>query len=281
MQSLTAPGRPQAARGRWIWVLSGTLTIATIGAFGSFAIIRAENPPVGPQPDTAIPTRTITVTAPVTALSVQSYGAPIRVTTVPRGPVRVAESILYADDGSGPPAVTATDSRGLLTLAAPTCANSDCSVGFTVTVPSGVTVTAAAGGGGVTVVGTGTTSIDSGGGPVYAASVTGQLTVNAEGGGVTVNNAAGADLDSGGGPVTATGITGKLTVHADGGGVTVSHAPTASIDSGGGPVYAASIGGQLTVAAEGGGVTVFGAGATDIDSGGGPVTATTISGPSA
>ena len=278
MQPLTAPGRPQAA-GRWIWILSGTLTLAAIGAFGGWAIVRAANPPDGPYPVTILPTQTITVTQPVTALNVQSYGAPIKVTAAPGGPVRIAESITFFAGDGGPPAVTHTDSHGLLTLAAPACVNSNCSVAFSVTVPSGVTVSAAADGGAVTVVGTGAADVDSGGGPVYAAGIGGPLTVRAEGGGVTVNNAAGADLESGGGPVTATGITGKLTVHADGGGVTVSRAPTAAIDSGGGSVYAADISGPLTVSAEGGGVTVSGAGATELDSGGGPVTATTISGP--
>ena len=278
MQPLTAPGRTQAARGRWIWILSGTLTIATIGAFSGWAIVRAERAPGFPQSVTFIPGRAITVTQPVTALNVQSYGAPIKVTAAAGGPVRITESITFDSGDGGPPAVTHTDSHGLLTLAAPACVNYGCSVAFSVTVPSGVSVTAAADGGAVTVVGTGAADIDSGGGPVYAADISGPLTVTAEGGGVTVNNAAGADLDSGGGPVTATGITGKLTVHADGGGVTVSRAPSAAIDSGGGPVYAAGIGGPLTVTAEGGGVTVSGAGATEIDSGGGPVTATTIRG---
>jgi hypothetical protein len=232
MQPITAPGRPQAARGRWIWLLSGTLTIAAIGAFGGWAIVRASHPSGGPIPMSAVPMRIVTVTQPVTALNVQSYGAPIKVTTAPGGPVRIAESILYDFGPGGRPAVTDTDSHGLLTLAAPACATSDCSVGFSVTVPSGVTVTAAASGGAVTVVGTGAAHIDSGGGPVYAAAIGGPLTVNAEGGGVTINSAAGADLDSGGGPVTASGITGRLTVHAEGGGVTVSHAPTSAIDSG-------------------------------------------------
>jgi hypothetical protein len=135
MQPLTAPAvptnpGPKAARGRWIWRLSGVLTIGAIGAFGSFAIVRAVDPPQGPMPMSAVPTRIVTVTAPVTALNVQSYGAPIRVTTVPGGPVRIAESIVFGSGNGGPPTVTDTDSHGQLMLAAPACANSDCSVGF-------------------------------------------------------------------------------------------------------------------------------------------------------
>jgi alkylation response protein AidB-like acyl-CoA dehydrogenase len=107
MQPLTAPGRPRATRGRWIWILSGTLTIATISAFGGWAVVRASNPPNGPLPIFVVPTRIVTVTQPVTALNVQSYGAPIKVTTAP-GPVRIAESIMFSD-ADGPPAVTDAD----------------------------------------------------------------------------------------------------------------------------------------------------------------------------
>ena len=151
MQPLTAPDHPQTTNGRWIWLLSGTLTIAAIGAFGGFAIVRASNPPNGPLLMSAVPTRIVTVTQPVTALNVQSYGAPIKVTTAPGGPVRIAESITFDSGDGGPPTVTDTDSRGLLTLAAPACANSDCSVGFSVTVPAGVKVTTAASGGPVRI----------------------------------------------------------------------------------------------------------------------------------
>jgi hypothetical protein len=283
MQPLTASSQgtnhgPKAARGRWIWVLSGTMTFVTIGTLGGLGIARAGRTPGGQPPESVLPTRTVTVQQPVTALNVESYGAPIKVTTVPGGGhVKVAETIIYSSDQ--PPTVTDPVSHGLLKLAASACANSNCSVAFSVTVPSGVTVTAAADGGSVTVVGAKDAQIDSGGGPVYASAITGPLSVNAEGGGVTVSNAFDSDLDSGGGPVTANGIAGKLTVRAEGGGVTVSHTPTAIIDSGGGPVDAAYIGGPLTVNAGGGGVTVTSAGATDIDSGGGPVTAGAISGP--
>ena len=281
MQPLTAsaertnPG-PQAVRGRWIWLLTGTLTFAAIGTLGGLAIVRGERMPDYQPPTTVLPARTLIVTQPITALSVQSDGAPIKVTTS-SGPVTITETISY--QGEPPPTVVDTVSRGLLTLGAPACANSDCSVAFSVSVPSGVKVNAAAAGGSVSVVGTGSADIDSGGGPVYAAGISGPLTVTADGGQVTVAHVGSADIDSGGGSVTATGLTGKLTVHAEGGGVNVSNAPTAAIDSGGGPVYAAAIGGPLTVAAEGGQVTASGTGATQVDSGGGPVTVNTVSGP--
>ena len=87
----------------------------------------------------------------------QSNGAAITVTGQPgHGPVQVTETLTY--DTAGPaPAVTDTVTRGLLTLSAPACSGQQdngggpaCSVGFSVTVPAGVTVTAAAAGGPVT-----------------------------------------------------------------------------------------------------------------------------------
>jgi hypothetical protein len=263
MQSLTAPATPtspgpRAARGRWIWSISGVLTITAIGAFASWAVVRGERVPSPAELMNAVPTRIISVTAAVTALSVQSYGAPIKVTTVPSGPVKIAESISYAADRDGPPLVTDTDSHGLLTLAAPACANSDCSVAFAVTVPSRVTVSAVAEGGAVTVVGTGSATIDSGGGPVYAAGISGPLTVNAEGGGVTVAGAGATKIDSGGGPVTATTIRGPLGVNAEGGGVQLDGVTgTLSADTGGGPLSATSItSSSATVLGEGGDVSL-------------------------
>ena len=89
MQPLTAspertnPG-PQAVRGRWIWLLSGTLTFAAIGTLGGLAIVQGEHTPAYQLPTTVLPARTLTVTQPITALSVQSDGAPIKVTTVER-----------------------------------------------------------------------------------------------------------------------------------------------------------------------------------------------------
>ena len=82
----------------------------------------------------AIPTRTVTITQPVTSLNVQSYGAPIQITTGSGPDVTVAEAISFSGDTS--PAVTAQVTGGQLTLAAPACAQSDCSVGFTVTLPT-------------------------------------------------------------------------------------------------------------------------------------------------
>jgi hypothetical protein len=261
-------------------VLAGTVTTAGLTVLGVVAVHQATRPDPGGIAVAVLPAHTVTITAPVSAVNVSSYGAPIKVTAVAgHGPVQVTEQITFVA-GQAPPAVTTRDTRGLLTLGAPACGKLACSVAFTVLVPSGVSVTAFGDGGDVTVDGTGAAGIDSGGGQVYAADVNGPLTVTTEGGAVNVDKVTGrADLNSGGGPVTADNISGPLSAEGDGGDVTVADAPTATLDSGGGQVYATGIGGPLKVTAEGGGVTVSGAGATTVDSGGGPVTATTINGP--
>ena len=284
MQPLTAPvpsaaPGPRVARGRWIWRLTGMITLIALTILGSWAIIRGARPSQAQIVETALPARTVTITAPVNALNVSTYGQPVTVTVVAGKPVRVTESVVYGSDGPRP-RVTSTVSHGQLTLAAPSCAQSDCSVVFSVTVPTAVAVTAHTAGGDVTLDGTGAANIDTGGGQVYAARLAGALTASSEGGGVTVTHASGsAWVESGGGQVAATDIGGKLTVHADGGQLTVAGAPAAALDSGGGPVDASGISGPLTVASEGGSVTVTGVRATQVNSGGGPVTATTVNGP--
>src|ERR1700761_7280733 len=239
MQPLTAPGRPPAARGRWIWRLSGVLTLVALVGLAAVAVTARASGPAEHLTMSGFPNRAVTITAPVTALNVESYGAPIKVSTGASGPVRVTESVTFDPKAGGAPPVTAAAARGLLTLAAPACNQGDCSVAFTVTVPPGVTVTATGDGGAVTVTGTGAATIDSGGGPVSASGINGPLTVSAGGGSITVNNTtAGAVLASGGGPVTASGVSGPLTVHADGGEIIAAGAPAADLDSGGGPVSA-------------------------------------------
>jgi hypothetical protein len=294
MRSLVASGGPSASAahdaasgagpdtgpGRWIWGLTGLITVIGLAVPGTWLIANAGNPRNGQNGMfSAIPTRTVIITQPVTSLSVESYGAPIQVAARPVHRVTVIEAINYGKGGQGNAAPTVTDtvSHGRLTLAAPACANSDCSVGFTVTMPEGVAVTAASDGAQLTVAGAAGANLDSGGGPVQATQINGPLTITAEGGGVTVSGAAAANLDSGGGPVIATGIDGPLTITAEGGGITVSGAPGASLDSGGGPVQATRIDGPLMINADGGGVTVNDlVGDLTADTGGGPLTARSV-----
>src|SRR5690348_16739693 len=117
MPSLTAPPArtdfaPPPRRGRWIWTLSGVVTIAFIAVLGTGLLVRGGNPPDG-QNVTAVPTRTVTITQPVTSVSVASYGAPIRVAVGAVSQVTVAEAISFAGQ-DGPPSVTAKVTNGAL-----------------------------------------------------------------------------------------------------------------------------------------------------------------------
>jgi hypothetical protein len=279
MQPLTAPVRtnpgPRAARGRWIWTLSGLATVSLLAVFGASAFARAQHVH-GETPLSAVPTRTVIVPQAVTSLSVASYGAPIRVARGPVSQVTVGEAIHFEGQDSAP-SVTATVSRGTLTLAAPSCVNTGCSVGFTVTVPASVTVNASSEGGQISVSDATTADLDSGGGPVIARAIKGAVTVTAEGGSITVAGASGADLDSGGGPITAGAVSGAITANADGGSITVTGSTGANLDSGGGPVIARMIGGPLTVSTDGGELQVDRlAEPLSADTGGGPVNASGI-----
>ena len=281
MRTLTAPDRPAAtdrptARGRWIWAVSGLVTIAALSVPVAVIVTRAPDHGQGP-PESAVPSRTVTVASTVTSLNVASYGSPIRVTTGPVRHVTVGESINYDPGNGAAPAVTDQVSGGRLTLAAPACATSDCSVAFTVTVPSGVAVTADSDGGNITVTDAAGASLDSGGGNVQASHINGPVYISAQGGGITVSGVTsltGTSLDSGGGPIDASQINGPLTASGEGGSVTAANisSPTGTnLDSGGGPINATGIDGPLTVTAEGGSVTLNGlTGDLQADTGGGP-----------
>jgi len=281
MRALTAPDRPSAvdrpsSRGRWIWTVSGLVTVAALSVPVAFLITHGAGSGNG-QIVSALPGRTLTVAATVTSLSVTSYGSPIQVTTGPVRHLTVRESINYSPANGPAPAVTDQVSDGRLTLAAPACANSDCSVGFTVTVPSSVAVTADSDGGAITVANAAGANLDSGGGSVQASHIDGPLTISADGGGITVwhvTSPTGTSLDSGGGPITASQVDGPLTASGQGGSITVANvsSPTgANLDSGGGPITATGIDGPLSAAAEGGGITVNGlTGDLQADTAGGP-----------
>jgi hypothetical protein len=252
-----------ATRGRWIWTLAG---LATVGLLAWPVVVLISGAGNGGQGEfvTATPTmtRTVTVTQPVTSLSVESYGAPIQITAGPVHQVTVREAISYGGPGQAP-TVTAAVSDRRLTLDAPACASSGCSVGFTVIVPPAVEVTAESDNGGIAVSG-------------VASHINGPLSVTSEDGGITVSDVSapsGTSLDSGGGPVQASHIHGPLTISSEDGGITVSDvtAPGVNLDSGGGPVQVGRVNGPLTVTSEDGGVTVNGlTGDLEADTGGGP-----------
>lgn len=287
MRQVTAPGSRSASppvAGRWIWRLSGLVTVGLLVASISWATSRA-GIPGGPGPMSAVPTRTVAITQPVSSVNVQSYGAPIQITTGTGPNVTVTEAIAYSQADGGPPAVTAAVSGGQLTLDAPDCGGPmNCAVGFAVTLPARVNVTATSQGGGITVAGAVDASLNSGGGPVRATGITGSLVVNAEGGPVNVASIAGANIDSGGGPVWVSKADGPLTVSAEGGSVTLTgltgglHA-----DSGGGPLFARRLDAATsTINTEGGNASLTFAvapNAVQLDTGGGAANLSVPGGP--
>jgi len=248
MRQVTAPGR-------WVWRASGLATVLVLAVPGFLLITRAGTP--AGEPTTAFPSRTITVTQPVTSLDVRSYGAPVQVSAGSGSHVRVVEVIMFNPDGP-PPAVRDTVADGRLTLDAPACAVSGCSVGFTVTVPGRVSVRVATDGGPVTVSGTGAANLDSGGGPVQATQVDGPLTVSTGGGALTLNSVTGPlHADTSGGALLAQGVAAATaTVTTDGGVAQIGFvsAPDAlSVDSGGGPAILSVPRGPYAVTADSGG----------------------------
>jgi hypothetical protein len=275
MRQVTVPGR-------LLWGISGVITVVALGVPGAHLILNAGMPTAGGDLS-AVPTRTITITQPVTSLNVQSYGASIQVMTGTGPDVTVAEAISYPQ-GDGSPAVTAQVTGGQLTLAAPACADSPCSVGFTVTLPTHVPVTAASSGGDIIISGAAGASLDSGGGAVRATDVTGSLGITSEGGPVFVDSAAGANVDSGGGVVQAARIYGQLTVSTEGGPLTISGLTGAlHADTGGGTLNAEGISAPATaVTTEGGDARLGFATAPDsvqVDTGGGAADLTVPGGP--
>lgn len=210
--------RAVAVPGRWLWGLSGLVTAVALGVPGARLVTTAGAPGQG-SPATPTLTQTLTVTQPVTSLTVRTYGGTVRVAAGPVSRVRVTESIMY-DGQAGPrPAVAQSVSGGRLRLSDPACGSLDCMVDFTVTVPPDVTVTVATQGGPVTVSGVAGANLNSDGGPVRATRIGGPLTVS-----------------TGGGPLTLTGLTGSLNADTDGGNLTARgiSAATATVSTGGG-----------------------------------------------
>ena len=249
MRQVTAPGR-------WVWRASGLATVLVLAVPGYFLITRAGTP--AGEPVSAFPARTVIVTQQVTSLDVRSYGAPVQVSAGSGSHVRVVETIMFNPDNGPPPAVRDTVADGRLTLDAPACAVSGCSVGFTVTVPGRVSVRVATAGGAVTVSGTGAANLDSGGGPLQATQVDGPLTVTTDGGALTLNSVTGPlHADTGGGALLAQGVAAATaTVTTDGGVAQIGFvsAPDAvSVDSGGGPAILSVPRGPYAVTADSGG----------------------------
>ena len=274
--------RAVAGPGRWVWGVSGLVTAAALAIPGVRLIGSAgDNRQVQPQ---AAVTRTVTVTEPVSSLTVQSYGASVQVTTGSARRVQITETLAYDMQAGGPPAVTQSVSGGHLLLADPACSASDCAVSFAVTVPPGVAVTVVTDGGPLTVAGTAGANLDSGGGPVRATRIGGPLTVSTGGGSLLLNGLAGAlHADTDGGPLTAQGVDAAAATVSTGGGdaqIAFSAAPdTVTVSTDGGMAALTVPGGPYALAADSGGGPESVGIATDpaaprsitVSSGGGPL----------
>ena len=247
--------RAVAGRGRWIWVLSGLVTAAVLVLLGARLITLGHGPNnVSAQPQ-AVTTRTVIVPQPVTSVIVQSDGGQVQVTAGQVSRVQVTETIMYDHQGDGPPAVAQSVSGGRLTLSDPACANVNCSVNFSLTVPFGVTVSVATQGGPATVSGVAGANLDTGGGPARVSLIGGPLTVSTEGGPLVLRGVTGPlRADTGGGTLLAQDVTSATATFTTGGGpATVSFAAapeSVSVSTDGGPAVLAVPGGPYAVAAD-------------------------------
>jgi len=247
--------RAVAGPGRWVWVLSGLVTAAVLVLPGARMLTlghRLTNASAVPQ---AVTTRTVTVPQPVTSLIVQSDGGQVQVTAGQVSRVQVTETIMYDQNGDGPPAVSQSVSGGRLSLSDPACANTDCGVNFSLTVPFGVTVSVATQGGPAAVSGVAAAYLDTGGGPARATLVGGPLTVSTEGGPAALRGVAGPlRADTSGGTLIAQDLAAATATITTSGGdamVTFVAAPdSVSVSTGGGAAVLAVPGGPYAVAAD-------------------------------
>ncbi|MGH8921099.1 MAG: hypothetical protein ACRD0H_22665, partial [Actinomycetes bacterium] len=94
MRAITGPGR-------WVWGLSGLVTVAALAVPG-IRVIDSGGLAMHVTPTQDTVTRTVTVPQPVVSLTVQGYGAPVQVTTGPTRRVQVTETLMYDNQAGGP-----------------------------------------------------------------------------------------------------------------------------------------------------------------------------------
>jgi hypothetical protein len=242
MRAITTPSR-------LAWGLSGLVTAVALAVPGTHLITRAGTP--GPAEQDVV-TRTVTVSDPVTSLTVDSSGDPVQVVAGSVRRVQIAETFMY-NSQDGPPEVAQQASHGRLTLTDP-CASYDCTASFAVTVPPGVTVTVASEGGAVMLSGVAGANVDSSGGSAGATAIDGPLTVSTGGGPLLLNGLTGAlRADTGGGNLFAQNVAAATATVTTGGGdarVAFSAVPdTVMVSTDGGLAYLAVPGGPYALTA--------------------------------
>jgi hypothetical protein len=250
------------ARGRRVWGISGVLTTGALAALtvqlithNALAWPTSANAQPYPQ---ATLTRTITVSQPVTSVTVDTSGNPVRVMAGRVSRIEITEMFSYDKQAGEPPAVTPSVSRGGLALNDSACSSDGCGVGFSLVVPPGVAATVGTEGGPVAVTGTAGTVVDSGGGPVTATGIGGQLTVTTGGGPLEVHGLTGIlHADTGGGPLSARDVTSiAAQATSEGGDVALAFAAapeSVNIDTGGGGATLLVPGGPYALTADTGG----------------------------
>jgi hypothetical protein len=235
------PERPAAPRGRWVWRVSGILTVAALTAAAA-AILAPKGGGQYAYPMITV-TKSVTILQPVTSVRVLTSGIPVQVAAGRGNSVQVTEAIQLdwkaagqfdpnapvpsaakaagqADpQAPGLPAVPVAVSGHLLTVNASNCDTDVCAAGFALTVPRGTTVSVSTGGGDVMVSGTAGATVDSGGGNVYAAGLRGPLSAVTENGTLMVSGLAGSlYADTSGGSVDGSGLATATATVITGGG---------------------------------------------------------------
>ena len=271
--------RAVAGPGRWVWVLSGLVTAAVLVLPGARLITLHYGPVNASAEPQAVTIRAAIVPQPVTSLTVQSDGGQVQVTAGQVSRVQLTETIMSDHQGDAPPAVAESVSGGRLSLPDP-CANANCSVNFSLTVPFGVTVNVATQGGPAAVSGVAGANMDTGGGPAQASLIGGPLTVSTEGGPLVLRGVTGPlRADTGGGQLIAQDIaSATATVTTDGGDARIAFAKTAdtvTVSTGGGAaaIAFAEAPDTVLVSTDGGSAVLTVPGgpyAVTADSGGGP-----------
>ncbi|HEX6448249.1 MAG TPA: hypothetical protein VF060_02180 [Trebonia sp.] len=253
-------GSGRRVRGGWLWGVSGLVTAMLIAAPAALLFGRAGLPEgvFGIATGTPAATHlTFTVPQPVRALTVDSYGAMVRIRAGAVSRVTVSETIPAKASG-GTPQATHSVSGGRLTVTNSACANNACAADFTITVPADVTADVSSQGGPVMVSGTAGATIESGGGAVGASRIGGPLAVSTDGGPLTVTGLAGTlNADTGGGIAIAQDVSAaSADISTEGGPAMVGFAaPPRSliVRTGGGTAQITVPGGPYALAADSGG----------------------------
>jgi hypothetical protein len=277
--------RAVTARGRWAWGASGLVMIVALCYPGVRLITMSGNSQGGGPPPGTV-TRTVTVTQPVTSLTVESYGAPVQVTAARVSHTRVSETLGYAPPASGQPgvagslpAVLESVRDGQLSVGGPACSGSEACISFTVIVPPDVTVTVASDGAAVSVSGTAGADLDSGGSSINVTGVRGPVNLASDGGPLVMSDVNGpVQADTGGGSLTAQDITARAaTVTTDGGPLQLTGSRIGTLHAvtggGGASIALAAAPQEVTLDCDGGPATLTvprGQYAVTADSDGGP-----------